>query len=90
LTSRLLNFGMRLTGSKLISIRSGEISRIETQLDDERKLRSYPNEDIQQLQLRLDKTEEKIQVSWSKGSNRQQVTTLTLRQNQANYQAQDE
>jgi len=47
-----LNFGMRLTGSKLISIRSGEISRIETQLDDiKEKLRSYPNEDIQQLQL---------------------------------------
>jgi len=33
----------------------GEISRIETQLDDiKEKLRSYPNEDIQQLQLRLD------------------------------------
>jgi DNA sulfur modification protein DndD len=55
-----------------------EISRIETQLDDiKEKLRSYPNEDIQQLQLRLDKTEEKIrELILEQGSNRQRIDSL--------------
>ena len=36
-----------------------EASRIETQLDDiKERLRNYPNENIQQLQMRLDKVEE--------------------------------
>jgi len=48
-----LNFGMRVDRQQA-NINQGRISRIETQLDDikEKKLRSYPNEDIQQLQLR--------------------------------------
>lgn len=56
-----------------------EISRIETQLDDiKEKLRSYPNEDIQQLQLRLDKTEETIrELILEQGANRQRIDSLT-------------
>lgn len=56
-----------------------EIFRIETQLDDiKEKLRSYPNEDIQQLQLRLDKTEETIrELILEQGANRQRITSLT-------------
>ncbi len=56
-----------------------EISRIETQLDDiKEKLRSYPNEDIQQLQLRLDKIEETIrELILEQGANRQRIASLT-------------
>lgn len=56
-----------------------EISRIETQLDDiKERLRSYPNEDIQHLQKRLDKTEEIIrQLILEQGGNRQQVASIS-------------
>jgi len=56
-----------------------EVSRIETQLDDiKEKLRSYPNEDIQQLQLRLDTTEESIrELILEQGANRQKFDNLT-------------
>jgi DNA sulfur modification protein DndD len=55
-----------------------ELSQIETQLDDiNKKLRSYPNEDIQQLQRRLDETEEKIrELILEKGANQQKIERL--------------
>jgi len=56
-----------------------EVSRIETQLDDiKEKLRTYPNEDIQQLQKRLDTTEESIrELILEQGANLQKIDTLT-------------
>lgn len=55
-----------------------ELSGIETQLDDiKKKLRSFPNEDISQLQRRLDETEEKIRdLTLEKGANQQQMARL--------------
>lgn len=55
-----------------------ELSQIETQLDDiNKKLRSYPNEDIQQLQSRLDETEEKIrELTLEKGANQQKLESF--------------
>ncbi len=55
-----------------------ELSQIETQLDDiNKQLRSYPNEDIQQLQRRLDETEEKIrELTLEKGANQQKIESL--------------
>jgi DNA sulfur modification protein DndD len=55
-----------------------ELSQIETQLDDiNKKLRSYPNEDIQKLQKRLDETEEKIRgLTLEKGANQQKIENL--------------
>jgi DNA sulfur modification protein DndD len=54
-----------------------ELSRLETQLDDvKKKLRSYPDEDIQQLQKRLDEVEAKINhLNRETGSNQQQIET---------------
>jgi len=56
-----------------------ELSGIETQLDDiKKKLRSFPNEDISQLQKRLDETEEKIrELTLEQGANQQQVARLS-------------
>jgi DNA sulfur modification protein DndD len=56
-----------------------ELSGIETQLDDiKKKLRSFPNEDISQLQKRLDETEEKIRdLTLEKGANQQQIARIT-------------
>jgi DNA sulfur modification protein DndD len=55
-----------------------ELSQIETQLDDiNKKLRSYPSEDIQHLQKRLDDTEEKIlELTLEKGANQQKIESL--------------
>jgi DNA sulfur modification protein DndD len=55
-----------------------ELSGIETQLDDiKKKLRSFPNEDISQLQKRLDETEEKIRdLTLEKGANQQQIARV--------------
>jgi DNA sulfur modification protein DndD len=55
-----------------------ELSQIETQLDDiNKKLRNYPNEDIQQLQKRLDKTEDKIrELTLEKGANQQKIERI--------------
>jgi DNA sulfur modification protein DndD len=55
-----------------------ELSGIETQLDDiKKKLRSFPNEDISQLQKRLDETEEKIRdLTLEKGANQQQIARI--------------
>ena len=63
-----------------VNQRRTELSRIETQLEDiKEKLRSYPNEDIQQLQLRLDKIEEKIhELILEQGANRQRIDSLNL------------
>ena len=57
-----------------------ELSGIETQLDDIRKkLRSFPNEDISQLQKRLDETEEKIRdLTLEKGANQQKIEQLKI------------
>ncbi|WP_413165552.1 AAA family ATPase [Capilliphycus salinus ALCB114379] len=54
-----------------------ELSRIETQLDDvKKKLRNFPDEDIQQLQKRLDEVETKINnLNRETGSNQQQIET---------------
>ena len=54
-----------------------ELSRIETQLDDiKKKLRNFPDEDIQQLQKRLDEVETKINnLNRETGSNEQQIET---------------
>jgi DNA sulfur modification protein DndD len=56
-----------------------ELSGIETQLDDiKKKLRSFPNEDISQLQKRLDETEERIRdLTLEKGANQQQLERLS-------------
>jgi DNA sulfur modification protein DndD len=55
-----------------------ELSGIETQLDDiKTKLRSFPDEDISQLQRRLDETEEKIrELTLEKGANQQRNARL--------------
>ena len=55
-----------------------EASRIETQLDDiKERLRNYPNEDIQQLQMRLDKIEETMrELLLEQGANKQQIVSL--------------
>ncbi|HEY9604564.1 MAG TPA: AAA family ATPase [Allocoleopsis sp.] len=55
-----------------------ELSQIETQLDDiHKKLRSYPSEDIQHLQKRLDDTEDKIlDLTLEKGANQQKIESL--------------
>ncbi|MDP8966233.1 MAG: AAA family ATPase [Cyanobacteriota bacterium] len=55
-----------------------ELSGIETQLDDiNKKLRSFPSEDISQLQRRLDETEEKIrELTLEQGANHLQITRL--------------
>jgi DNA sulfur modification protein DndD len=55
-----------------------EISRIETQLDDIRtKLRVFPNEDIQQLQKRLEEIENKIsELNRETGANKQHIEHL--------------
>ena len=57
-----------------------ELSGIETQLDDiKKKLRSFPNEDISQLQRRLDETEDKIRdLTLEKGANKQQLERLAI------------
>ncbi|NEO29398.1 MAG: AAA family ATPase [Symploca sp. SIO3C6] len=55
-----------------------ELSQIETQLEDLRqKLRNFPNEDISQLQKRLDETEKKIlELTLEKGANQQKIEWL--------------
>ncbi len=55
-----------------------ELAQLEMQLDDiNKKLRTYPNEDIQQLQNRLDETEEKIrELMLEKGANQQKIQNL--------------
>ncbi|MGC1395853.1 MAG: ATP-binding protein, partial [Coleofasciculaceae cyanobacterium] len=55
-----------------------ELSAIETQLDDiKKKLRSFPNEDVSQLQKRLDETENKIRdLTLEQGANSQRITVL--------------
>ncbi len=57
-----------------------ELSGIETQLDDIRKkLRTFPSEDIQQLQKRFDETEAKIkEITLEKGANQQKIERLKL------------
>lgn len=57
-----------------------EISRIETQLDDiKERLRSYPNEDIQQLQKRLDQIEETIrELFLEQGANQQRIDSINI------------
>jgi DNA sulfur modification protein DndD len=57
-----------------------ELSSIETQLDDiKKKLRSFPNEDISQLQKRLDETEEKIrELTLEQGATSQKITRLSV------------
>lgn len=58
--------------------RRNELSGIETQLDDLRKkLRSFPNENINQLQKRWDETEEKIRdLTLEQGANQQQSARI--------------
>lgn len=55
-----------------------ELSAIETQLDDiKKKLRSFPNEDVSQLQKRLDETEDKIrELTLEQGANSQKLINL--------------
>jgi len=57
-----------------------ELSGIETQLDDiTKKLRTFPSEDIQQLQKRFDETEAKIkEITLEKGANQQKIERLKL------------
>ncbi|GET42506.1 AAA family ATPase [Microseira wollei] len=55
-----------------------EISRIETQLEDiNKKLRKFPDENIQELQKRLDEIETKISdLNRESGANKQQIENL--------------
>ena len=55
-----------------------ELAQLETQLDDiNKKLRTYPSEDIQQLQRRLDATEERIrELMLEKGANQQKIQSF--------------
>jgi DNA sulfur modification protein DndD len=57
-----------------------ELSGIETQLDDiKKKLRSFPAEDISQLQRRLDETEDKIRdLMLEKGANQQKNERIKI------------
>ncbi|HBY75927.1 MAG TPA: ATP-binding protein, partial [Cyanobacteria bacterium UBA11148] len=57
-----------------------ELSRIETQLDDiKKKLRIFPDEDISQLQKRLDEIEQTIRdLILEKGANQQQIERIKL------------
>ena len=57
-----------------------ELSRIETQLEDiNKKLRSFPDEDISKLQKRLDEIERIIrELILEKGANQQQIERLKL------------
>ncbi len=57
-----------------------ELSRIETQLDDiKKKLRTFPDEDIMDLQKRLDQMDEKIRdLILEKGANHQQIERLKI------------
>jgi DNA sulfur modification protein DndD len=56
-----------------------ELSQIETQLEDvKNKLRRYPDEDIKQLQKRVDTIEARIkELTLEQGSNQQKIETLT-------------
>ncbi|HEY9709360.1 MAG TPA: hypothetical protein V6D48_14240, partial [Oculatellaceae cyanobacterium] len=56
-----------------------ELSGIETQLDDiKKKLRSFPDEDISQLQKRLDEIEVKIRdLTLEKGASQQKTAQLS-------------
>lgn len=62
-----------------ISKNRAELSQIETRLDDiKKKLRNFPDEDIQKLQKRLDEIESSIgELNREMGSNSQQIETLT-------------
>ena len=55
-----------------------EISQVENQLDDSKnKLRHYPDEDIQNIQKRLDVGEEAIkELTLDRGANQQQIEML--------------
>ncbi|MGK7873876.1 MAG: AAA family ATPase [Xenococcaceae cyanobacterium] len=55
-----------------------ELSQIENELDEiKKKLRKYPDEDIQKLQNRLDTIEEAIkELTLEQGANKQQIETL--------------
>lgn len=63
---------------EILSQGRAELSRVETQLDDiKKKLRNYPNEDIQQLQKRLEETEAKIRdLDRETGANKQQISQI--------------
>ncbi|MBZ8181349.1 AAA family ATPase [Oscillatoria salina] len=55
-----------------------ELAQIENELDETKeKLRTYPDEDIQRLQKRLDETEIKIrELTLEQGANQQEITRL--------------
>lgn len=55
-----------------------ELSRIETQLDDtKKKLREFPDEDVSQLQKRLDSIDTKMsELNKEMGANQQQLESL--------------
>ena len=57
-----------------------EISQVETDLDGiKERLRVYPNEDVQQLQKRLDQTEEKIrELTLEQGANQQRLNHINI------------
>ncbi len=61
-----------------------ELTQTENQLDDiKSKLRTYPDEDIQQLQMRMDEIENKISsLNREMGSNQQQIDNLQIEINQ--------
>ncbi len=65
-----------------------EISKLETQLDDTKnKLRRYPDEDIQNLQNKLDETEQAIsELDRETGSNQQQIDNFKLEIERLNKQ----
>lgn len=64
----------------IITESRSQLSRIETQLDDiKKKLRTFPDEDIMELQKRLDEMEEKIRdLTLEKGANRQQIERIQI------------
>ncbi|MFB2975528.1 AAA family ATPase [Microseira sp. BLCC-F43] len=61
-----------------INLDRTDISRIETQLEDlNKKLRKFPDENIQELQKRLDEIETKISdLNRESGANKQQIENL--------------
>ena len=56
-----------------------ELARVETEIDElKKKLRNYPNEDIQKQQRQLDELEESIKgLTLEQGINQQQIETLS-------------
>lgn len=79
LEKKVLEFGQEIDSNQVhINQYRTEIARIENQLDEiKKKLRTYPDENIQNLQNRIDTIEEYIKdLILEQGANQQQIETF--------------